>query len=80
MSEWQLIETAPMDGTRILVAGKWNERSAVGEGKPYCCVGAWSTFMSNGTGYQWIYEGAIGAIDGDHIAVTFTHWMPLPAP
>ena len=77
--QWQPIESAPKDGTRIYVFGYWNERAAEHcQGKPFTCVAAWSTFMSDGTGYQWIYEGSLGNHKSDQIAVTFTHWLPLP--
>ena len=79
MGEWKTIDSAPKDGTRVLVAGFWNERAAKHcRGQAYICVGAWSTFMSDGTSYEWIYEGPLG--NTRHIRVTFTHWTELPPP
>jgi len=81
MSEWKPIETAPKDGTRVLVHGFWDDRAAKHcRGEPYMTIGAWSSFMSGGTGHHWMYEGCLGDVDADHICVTFTHWMPLPPP
>lgn len=81
-SEWQPIESAPKDGTRILCLGHWNERAAKHcQGQEHRCVGAWSSFMSDGvSGYHWIYEGSLGNMRPGCIAVTFTKWMPLPEP
>lgn len=64
MSEWQPIETAPQDGTRILLCddrckpfptllGRW-------------CHGAWWSDATN-SGASIVWSDA-------------THWMPLPAP
>lgn len=38
MSEWQPIETAPKDGTRILVYGKTWPEIAVAEWRPTCIL------------------------------------------
>ena len=62
MSEWQLISTAPRDGTLILL---WGHSPRVPDEE--CCVGAWST-----RGKQWYSPLADGGL------VDITHWMPLP--
>jgi hypothetical protein len=64
-SQWQPIETAPKDGTEILLghseavfSGWWSKNTDEGEG--------WTSGQTN------IYE--------DYVAYPATHWMPLPAP
>lgn len=81
--DWQPIETAPKTGVRIYVAGFWDETKGAAKhchGEPHTCIGAWSTWMSDGSGHQWIYEGALGNHTSEAIAVTFTNWMSLPRP
>jgi len=66
MSEWQSIETAPKDGSAVLL---W-----CGEGllfEPFQCVGRFRR-EETWTGWVDVYEG----VD----LTTPTHWMPLPAP
>ena len=67
---WQPIETAPKDGTAIIVYGQWAAE-----------IGDWAddppsvgVAYSNGTG--WF------SIHADYYSVTCdaTHWMPLPNP
>lgn len=80
MSNWQPIETAPVDegfAALLFVPGinDWQRPSAL----PYMVVGAWE-------GGQWVSDMAeIEGYEstGDYIvhpAVYPTHWMPLPAP
>jgi hypothetical protein len=61
---WRPIETAPKDGTRILV---WRE--AVVPGAPYCDVTAWP---KNWTG---LWPTAYMHYADGHEP---THWQPLP--
>lgn len=72
MSEWQPIETAPKDGTRIIMTnGAWVDfgwfSHSVWLG-PRAAKGAWVGDDPR--------DGR-GALDGIHEP---THWMPLPAP
>lgn len=69
MSEWQPIETAPKDGTRVLLGraewveiGRWLANSRAYRGAP---LGTWMDDADNGgpEGHDWP-----------------THWMPLPPP
>jgi hypothetical protein len=74
--DWQPIETAPTDGTWVLLYAppeKWERRT----GQMY--VATWEA-----TGYnsepQWAY-GANGYEHSfRHGVYGATHWMPLPAP
>ena len=71
MSKWQPIETAPKDGTRVLlteewgvVIGRWCEEAQLG----LCEEGpGWQVFECDDCWYSVAAENP-------------THWMPLPAP
>lgn len=70
MSDWQPIETAPRDGTEILVFGKWD-----GEVNDFTPIPA-DAGVARWTGGAWC------AVWTDCYSVTCnaTHWMPLPPP
>lgn len=65
MSEWQPIETAPHDGTPVLVFSPGNVQ----------WVGTWMprTWQDDGAGDWEGYYGGTSPRDP-------THWMPLPEP
>lgn len=71
--KWQPIETAPKDGTTILLAS----------GK-YVLTGYWET----DPGWAWKFDGpcwGICEVEDDYYSVYKfpdwpTHWMPLPEP
>ena len=72
MSEWQPIETAPKDGTRVLVFGfgddfevvRWTpDAGLIAPGLPFNRTGAWKTSQDG-----WLLPNEV------------THWMPLPPP
>ena len=70
---WQPIETAPKDGTWVLLAGGdidygWDDPS-----KPASVVGQW-TADSECWQFAWYDGGFYGEYE------TPTHWRPLPAP
>ena len=73
MMDWQPIETAPKDGTAVLVYGK-TEKSF--SGAPYMGVREFRR--------EWWIEPNISAYDldddlrGDSSYNELTHWMPLP--
>ncbi len=64
MGEWQPIETAPTDGTHVLLAYYW-----AGERRHYIAEGWFDNRV--------IIDG--WHRHGDS-SVRATHWMPLPAP
>ena len=66
MSDWQPIETAPKDETRILLHGLV-VRPSVDAGKHSTVIGYWTDFNTGG----WVWYGAV---------MEFTHWQPLPEP
>lgn len=76
--QWQPIETAPKDGTPVLLAVRNGDRRLVGE--------AWFnpfTETSDGPdGAWWWANESSGEYHADAIYMrwTITHWMPLPAP
>jgi len=66
MSEWQLIDTAPKDGTEIICwPGLRKNNSSV--------MGAW---LNTRGGPCW-YDLAVGHHNGYWKP---THWMPMPEP
>jgi hypothetical protein len=84
VSEWKPIETAPRDGTEILLfcpgLGSW-QRVLSGE----VVVGAWKEHLFS----QGWYSDSSSSMDGGyestgdyivHDPVVATHWMPLPEP
>ena len=67
---WQPIETAPKDGTEILVC-------EVTRTTPFMQVVQWQTYTAREGGDWFILCGL--AADPD-LYFTPTHWMPLPTP
>lgn len=72
MSGWQPIETAPKDGTRILLGG----------GKMFCeALEDWVTAPLSA---QWEHSyWLVGGTESGYVCLGVddpTHWMPLPAP
>lgn len=72
MSEWEPIESAPKDGTFILMYKSVGTHYLDNEYTPfYVCQ-----WLENGTygGPGWFYG------EGEFFLRNPTHWMPLPAP
>jgi len=76
MSEWQPIETAPKDGTWILVCGGRTEDEEVTRTH---AVAQWTDDL-NGRKTKWHWQFAW--YDGGYYGFyeNPTHWMPLPEP
>lgn len=70
MDEWQPIETAPKDGTFILLG--WAGKDIVAMARYAFC-----DHPRNSEGRGWIaWIDTLGLTNVGHM----THWMPLPAP
>jgi hypothetical protein len=70
MSDWQPIDTAPKDGTWMLLRG---ESGYIG--RPYLAhVGRW--MQTDDRGGWW--EQSEDAYFADSNSMQPTHWMPLP--
>jgi len=78
MSEWQPIDSAPRDGTRLLLA----------EGRLFS-AGSWCSFMGGEPRWWTDNPVAFAEPDEQHANYDFafdeyvkhpTHWMPLPTP
>lgn len=68
MSEWQPIETAPKDGTHILLA--WSYKNGTPPRVSECF---WRNDMPfSQDGVWWCFHGRMFAEP--------THWQPLPTP
>ena len=70
MSEWQPIETAPKDGTTVLL---YCQGSFLPGPAPFMQAGAWGFWHSGNPNHQrdcWIADEPVDP----------THWMPLPEP
>lgn len=74
-NDWQPIQTAPKDGTQILItngidvctaryriSNEYNDR-------PFFCTTANNEYFNIGTYYRGLYQ-----------YINATHWMPLPKP
>lgn len=68
-TKWQDIETAPKDGTAILLASPW-----MGELRRH--IGTWNVKAKS-----WMQgERQTGFHFVPHMQAAFTHWQPLPPP
>lgn len=66
---WHPIETAPKDGTAILVWDGYNQ---------YVAFWGESSLWSKGAD-QWCYGECSGEYNSHRAVYEPTHWMPLPA-
>jgi hypothetical protein len=74
MSEWQPIETAPKDGTKML---GWAPHKLINDPKFRVVTMWWKDTKWRGVGapaFDWCSTES-GSLIGDP-----THWMPLPEP
>jgi hypothetical protein len=72
MSDWQPIETAPKDGTWLLLAGGKCEGDEGDEGR--IVSGQWAGGTDPRWQFAWYDSGYYGEYSDP------SHWMPLPAP
>jgi len=77
---WQPIETAPKDGTKIILFGRceWNDYGNPSD-EPEIAIGYWGAEYVFGTAkedYEWLTTSSNPYVDKCHA----THWMPLPTP
>lgn len=71
--QWQPIETAPKDGTRIVAIGRVRHD---GWWRPRACVTRWHKIEESpayAVGWEFVSPGYADVFDP-------THWMPLPDP
>ena len=80
MMDWQPIETAPKDGTWMLVACRWirdPEEEGLGD---WCRIVRWAA-DERYKGFPWATMDPEGIAFGGTIKEGVpTHWMPLPEP
>jgi hypothetical protein len=70
MADWQPIETAPKDGTRILL---WDTDEVV--------IAKWDDISMGGAeGWQITVVNMLSGLKHYEAAFNPTHWMPLPEP
>lgn len=75
-SEWQPIETAPKDGTWIIVFGGY---AADDDADRTFAIVQWSNYLNCGKTYpRWMFAWYDGGYYGRYYDPT--HWMPLPPP
>jgi hypothetical protein len=78
-SEWQPIETAPKDGSWVLLSGGEIEYRWDGDSQPPAVVAQWSTTLNLETvAGHWQFAWYDGGYYGEY--VNPTHWMSLPPP
>ena len=68
---WLPIETAPKDGTRVLLTGWWEDDPT--SGHRWTCDGFWDDLTE-----EWFEHPDRVPTDG--ALVPPTHWLPLPPP
>lgn len=77
MSEWRPIETAPKDGTWVLI---FTADEVLDDAKGrQICVAQWSDYLNGGkTTPRWMFAW----FDGGYLGPCGepTHWQPLPTP
>lgn len=79
LSAWQPIETAPRDGTWILLAGGECSDDSGGTEQRRVVTGQWTNYRNGCTGKQyerWQFAWHDGGYDGEYKQPT--HWMPVP--
>lgn len=74
MSDWQPIESAPKDGTRVRLRRVF-QRHVIAEGEG--CFGDVTIHYAADDGGPQTFQGVWVDGDGCHFFPTPTHWLPL---
>ncbi len=76
VGKWQPIESAPKDGTWVLVSG--GVANHEGDNPP-CVVAQYTNYLNGGTtDWHWQFAWYDGGYYGEYDDPT--HWQPLPEP
>jgi hypothetical protein len=75
--DWETIETAPRDGTSVLLGGRWRPFDILPGGEWCCVVAIWGSPSSR---FDEECAWYVGVERIETWNVDFTHWMPLPSP
>jgi hypothetical protein len=78
---WLPIETAPRDGTWVLLAGGRCQDESGGQDERRVVSAQWTNHLNGRTGAEyerWQFAWHDGGYDGDY--ENPTHWQPMPAP
>lgn len=77
MNEWQPIETAPKDGTWVLLTGGTCDEDE-GDKKQRVVTGQHTNYLNGSTRTKWRWQFAWydSGYDGQYEGPT--HWMPIP--
>lgn len=67
MTQWQPIETAPLDGRPFVASYKWL-------GDPHCMI-----IRRSDRGPWWIMHGTSQCVGDEKGAIRFLRWQPLPS-
>jgi len=78
--EWQPIETAPKDGTRVFlwlpkIEGVQHEKRIE---SAWSCWNCWGNEYGNGPAYNVVWVQGKYSKEPKHEHIQPTHWMPLP--
>jgi hypothetical protein len=78
---WQPIETAPKDGSEIMLYGPCRWLSTSTQSKPKVCVGSWASENGHDENEDRFDDKAFMTSTGNPYQdiCNATHWMPLPA-
>lgn len=78
MTDWRPIETAPKDGTLVMLSGDRIYYGWDGKTKPLAVVGQFASSCNPLGADTWQFAWFDGGFYGEY--ENPTHWMPLPDP